>query len=203
MQHKIFEQGRTLLEILTVLALVGILSLSVLAGYNYAMAHHKANGMLDYINTVFLAVKSVGEDDYNYVSQEGEEYFECDEIVPNMPPYIYSCGALRKCGGTGKSCITRVFAYFDEGERLAATVLENKLGLATREKRPNRNRLFEKDSCVDSAPITCSHGFAPCASVGGSCTTKSREFTVLDNQGNTTYSDDDCELNNNCADWNR
>lgn len=200
MQYKRFEHGRTLLEILTVLAIVGILSLGVLAGYNYAMAHHKANEMLDYMNRVFLAVKSVGEDDHSYVSGSGNGDFECEEIVPNMPMFIYSCGAIRKCEENGKSCITRVFAYFEEGERLAAGVLENKLGLTVRDKRRNKNRVFEKASCVDDYPIECSHGFAPCAAKGGSCTTKSREFVVLNDQGVVVYTDDDCETRGDCAD---
>ena len=200
MLYKRFEHGRTLLEILTILALVGILSLGLLAGYNYAMAHHKANEVLDYINRVFLVVKSVGEDDYSYISESANGDFECEEIVPSMPPFIYSCGAIRKCEGNGKSCITRVFAYFEDGERLAAAVLENKLGLTVRDKRPNKNRVFEKASCVDDAPIECSHGFSPCASKGGSCSTKSREFTIYDGNGNPTYSDDDCETNGSC--WN-
>lgn len=201
MQYNNFQKGRSMLEMLAVLAIVGILSIGGLAGFKFAMDHKKANDMVDYINRVFLAVKSVGEDAYSY-APNGRTYFSCDEIIPEMPDFIYSCGANKVCNGNGASCVTNVFAYFEEGERGAAAALENKLGLNVRDKRPNRNRLFQKSDCVDATPISCFNGFAPCTSPGKPCSLSSREFSSGTEGQPDYYTDANCEsIQHGCKNW--
>ena len=45
---KIFESGRSMIEMLGVLAIIGVLSVGGLSGYTMAMNRHRANQVLDY-----------------------------------------------------------------------------------------------------------------------------------------------------------
>ena len=44
------ESGRSMVEMLGVLAVIGVLTLGGLAGYNYAMNKHRANTILNEVN---------------------------------------------------------------------------------------------------------------------------------------------------------
>ncbi|MBO5997867.1 MAG: hypothetical protein J6P93_05015 [Alphaproteobacteria bacterium] len=204
MQQNKFLSGRSMLEMLSVLAIVGILSIGGLMAFRLVMDHNKANQMLDYMNRVFLAVKSVGEDDYEYKASNISTLFDCNDIIPGMPEFIYACGANKICkdeDGNDKSCVTNVIAYFNEGETGAAAALENKLELVVRSKRPALNRAFQKSDCVDTTPVNCSHGFSPCAAIGQRCSMRSWEYSVGKPGQSGYYTDSGCEENNTCAPW--
>ena len=195
MQRIKVQIGRSMIEMLAVLAIVGVLSIGGLAAFRFAMEHHKANAMVDYMNVVFMAVKSVGDDTSPYVPDDGSKYFRCDEIVPNMPGFIYSCGTNRLC--SDGHCVTNVFAYLQDGEEGTAATLESKLGLNVRNGRPNRNRLFHKADCSGATSMSCANGFSPCVVAGTACGKDSREYVSEDG----TYSDANCETNNSCETW--
>ena len=49
---RVNEQGRSMIEMLGVLAIVGVLSVGGIAGYSKAMAKFKTNKVIDQINTI-------------------------------------------------------------------------------------------------------------------------------------------------------
>ena len=103
--------GRSMVEMLGVLAIVGILSAGALAGYSKAMFKHKMNQTIDTVSLVLqrlqeLAQKDLGadfkietaEDVVNYGLLENCQWSSADEscklpmgalIFNSMPSYIY------------------------------------------------------------------------------------------------------------------
>ena len=61
------EQGRSMIEMLGVLAIVGVLSVGGIAGYSKAMNKFKANKLIDQVTMTSTNVKTVfsGQRDYN------------------------------------------------------------------------------------------------------------------------------------------
>lgn len=51
------QSGRSMIEMLGVLAIIGVLSIGGLAGYTRAMNAHQANQVLDYVNRCSIAVQ--------------------------------------------------------------------------------------------------------------------------------------------------
>ena len=47
------QKGRSMVEMLGVLAVVGVLSVGAIAGYNYAMRSHRANEMINAVSTLY------------------------------------------------------------------------------------------------------------------------------------------------------
>ena len=52
------EQGRSMVEMLGVLAIIGVLSIGGIAGYTMAMNRYKANQILDLASKLFMAVQA-------------------------------------------------------------------------------------------------------------------------------------------------
>ncbi len=61
------EQGRSMIEMLGVLAIVGVLSVGGIAGYSKAMNKFKANKLIDQVTTISTNVKTIfsGQRTYN------------------------------------------------------------------------------------------------------------------------------------------
>ena len=78
---KKLENGRSMIEMLGVLAIIGVLSIGGLAGYTMAMNRHKANNVLDYVSRVAViaqtnATKS-SDTDCNTVLGETTNQYDC------------------------------------------------------------------------------------------------------------------------------
>ncbi len=58
---KKLQQGRSMIEMLGVLAIIGVLSIGGLAGYTMAMERHKANQILDYVSRCAVLAQTSGE----------------------------------------------------------------------------------------------------------------------------------------------
>ena len=56
------EYGRSMIEMLGVLAIIGVLSIGGLAGYTMAMNRHRANSVLDYVTKVGTVALTYGTD---------------------------------------------------------------------------------------------------------------------------------------------
>ncbi|MCP4395318.1 MAG: hypothetical protein GY804_13775 [Alphaproteobacteria bacterium] len=61
------EHGRSMIEMLGVLAIVGVLSAGALAGYSQAMTNYKVNQAIDEIKTIIMKTKETYADKSNYV----------------------------------------------------------------------------------------------------------------------------------------
>ncbi|MCP4393565.1 MAG: type II secretion system protein [Alphaproteobacteria bacterium] len=60
------EQGRSMIEMLGVLAIVGALSVGALAGYSIAMTNHKINKATEEIRRYIIAINDLFADNNNY-----------------------------------------------------------------------------------------------------------------------------------------
>ena len=55
------EYGRSMIEMLGVLAIIGVLSIGGLAGYTMAMNRHRANTILDYVSRCVVVAQTNGD----------------------------------------------------------------------------------------------------------------------------------------------
>ena len=55
---KKLQQGRSMIEMLGVLAIIGVLSIGGLAGYTMAMNRHRANTVLDYVSRCVVVAQT-------------------------------------------------------------------------------------------------------------------------------------------------
>lgn len=60
MNIKKFEQGRSMIEMLGVLAIIGVLSVGGINGFSKAMDAHKVNTIVEQIGTIVANAKSIG-----------------------------------------------------------------------------------------------------------------------------------------------
>ncbi len=58
---KNIQQGRSMIEMLGVLAIIGVLSIGGLAGYTMAMNRHRANQILDYVSRAVVIAQTKGD----------------------------------------------------------------------------------------------------------------------------------------------
>lgn len=63
---RVNEQGRSMIEMLGVLAIVGVLSVGGIAGYSKAMAKFKTNKVIDQINTISTNIRTLYSSQRNY-----------------------------------------------------------------------------------------------------------------------------------------
>ncbi len=58
---KELQNGRSMIEMLGVLAIIGVLSIGGLAGYTMAMNRHRANTILDYVSRCVVVAQTSGD----------------------------------------------------------------------------------------------------------------------------------------------
>ena len=87
------QSGRTLLEMLAVLAIIGVLSITALVGFTYAMNKHRAN---ETIYDVMLRGTNVPMVDENYASKPSGYEFR----FPDLPAGTYYPMTTKKDGGS-------------------------------------------------------------------------------------------------------
>lgn len=63
---RVNEQGRSMIEMLGVLAIVGVLSVGGIAGYSKAMAKFKTNKVIDQVNTISTNIRTLYSSQRNY-----------------------------------------------------------------------------------------------------------------------------------------
>ena len=87
------SSGRTLLEMLAVLAIIGVLSIAALVGFTYAMNKHRAN---ETIYDVMLRGTNVPMVDENYASKPSGHEFR----FPDLPAGTYYPMTTKKDAGS-------------------------------------------------------------------------------------------------------
>ena len=80
---KKLQNGRSMIEMLGVLAIIGVLSIGGLAGYTMAMNRHRANQILDYVSRCAVAAQTKG-DGYVIGDTSGETVSDtnCGALLP-------------------------------------------------------------------------------------------------------------------------
>ncbi len=76
MKFKKLESGRSMVEMLGVLAIIGVLSVGGIAGYSLSMRRHRANQIVDYISKFALTeyAKCQVESEYSMVDCRMNSY---------------------------------------------------------------------------------------------------------------------------------
>ena len=66
------QQGRSMIEMLGVLAIIGVLSIGGLAGYTMAMNRHRANTVLDYATKCGVIAQTQGDGSAAISEEKGD-----------------------------------------------------------------------------------------------------------------------------------
>ena len=118
------EYGRSMIEMLGVLAIIGVLSIGGLAGYTMAMNRHRANVALDYAQRAFVVAQTFGDG-----SQEIASTTECastsilNETLPSAS--LSTCTVGRTANGATTITITPANDSVSEA-------IANRLGLTSK-----------------------------------------------------------------------
>ena len=75
MKFKKLESGRSMVEMLGVLAIIGVLSVGGIAGYSLSMRRHRANGVVDIVSKYALSAYSVCQQ--KVMNGEASDVSEC------------------------------------------------------------------------------------------------------------------------------
>ena len=97
------QSGRSMIEMLGVLAIVGVLSVAGIAGYSKAMAKYKTNRLIDQISTVVSYTQTRFAAQGNYKGCSGEVAYHLG---------LYPEEATKQCDIDGEytsSCVKNVF----------------------------------------------------------------------------------------------
>lgn len=99
---RVNEQGRSMIEMLGVLAIVGVLSVGGIAGYSKAMAKFKTNKVIDQINTISTNIRTL------YSSQRSYEGLNNGTAIKMalVPSEMYSAS---ESGSSSNADITNAF----------------------------------------------------------------------------------------------
>ncbi len=139
MKFKKSQSGRSMVEMLGVLAIIGVLSVGGIAGYSLSMRRHRANQIVDYIAKYAVEVyglchQAIMDDSNSYVTDVTDCYpsyytgipsfYEDEDIYPNIGPLpapIYLFGLDRiESDSTGTDTVV-IYANFED-KKLCQTV---------------------------------------------------------------------------------
>ena len=106
---KKLQQGRSMIEMLGVLAIIGVLSIGGLAGYTMAMNRHKANSIMDYVArcAVVSQTRGMGADEDLTATTCGA--LLVDEKAPVGEATAYAVGGATN----GQFTINHYFSIFN------------------------------------------------------------------------------------------
>ena len=97
------QSGRSMIEMLGVLAIVGVLSVAGIAGYSKAMAKYKTNKLIDQVSTVAANVRTTFAGQGNYDGLATEQAYKLgiypEEIAKGCDTDGYSPGCLKNAFG--------------------------------------------------------------------------------------------------------
>ena len=106
------ESGRSMIEMLGVLAIIGVLSVGGIAGYSQAMSKFKVTKTTDQIQTMVTNIRTLFASQKNYKSVDSN----------GSSQLLYSVGILtdENCPGGGDSCASPVNPYGKAGSIVLA-----------------------------------------------------------------------------------
>ena len=130
---KKLQKGRSMIEMLGVLAIIGVLSVGGLAGYTMAMNRHRANQALDYAQRAFVVVQTWGNGtDKVTVTTGTSNKGNCETVLSEeaVPSGVSECSV----GRTGSSdnpasatCVKLTVANASIGKSIAERVIKDQI----------------------------------------------------------------------------
>ncbi len=88
------EDGRSMVEMLGVLAIIGVLSIGGIAGYTMAMNRYRANEIIDVASKVAVIAMSKSECDWTGVCANMDEATTSDNVAGAKRMYGYQDGSV-------------------------------------------------------------------------------------------------------------
>ena len=110
------EQGRSMIEMLGVLAIIGVLSVGGIAGYSKAMMKHKINQTISQISQIVVGIRTLNKNDSSEYGFLGD-VFGNDEHNGLFATVSTSAEAIRIFSKTGV-IPDEMWEYDDEGDYL-------------------------------------------------------------------------------------
>ena len=106
-KYSIEQSGRSMIEMLGVLAIVGVLSVAGIAGYSKAMGKFKINKAMDQVSTLSANIKTMYANIGTYASLKDQEAFNLALFPDEM---VKSCknGKATKCVRSGINGLAKV-----------------------------------------------------------------------------------------------
>ncbi len=83
---KKLESGRSMVEMLGVLAIIGVLSVGGIAGYTLSMRRHRANGVADTAAKLALVAYSACQNEMLNSGSDNADSSVCSSATKNMTP---------------------------------------------------------------------------------------------------------------------
>ena len=127
MKLKKLESGRSMVEMLGVLAIIGVLSVGGIAGYTLSMRRHRANGVADLANKYALVLYSFCQQ--KLINGDIPSFDQCHQIsnptfaeadVGSLPAGVSAIGTKQNVGpayyhdlATGVDTVI-ISAFFDD-----------------------------------------------------------------------------------------
>ena len=121
MKFKKTESGRSMVEMLGVLAIIGVLSVGGIAGYSLSMRRHRANGVVDIASKYALIAynqcqqKILNNDTTDLTGCGSNEISFDDAGVGSLPAGVSAMGYhIEEDGSTEKYDVTRMYISFTD-----------------------------------------------------------------------------------------
>ena len=107
-KYVIEQSGRSMIEMLGVLAIVGVLSVAGIAGYSKAMAKYKVNKLIDQVSTVAANVRTTFAGQGNYKGLTPETAYQLG-IYPEDVSKSCDVDGFDAEEGSDKNCLRNAF----------------------------------------------------------------------------------------------
>lgn len=180
--YKNEQSGRSMVEMLGVLAIIGVLSIGGISGYSKAMAKYRVNKTLDQISMLVMNIRSLFSASYSYTGLNGEVATQMG-IIPGDMQDKSSTGAIINAyqgsvfldvgdeGGTDRSFIVQytgltseacvAIATADWGSQAGSGLVSIKVSEGATDKR-TRVQEPGKEFTVDDMPVPISEAAKAC-----------------------------------------
>ncbi len=96
------ETGRSMIEMLGVLAIIGVLSVGGIAGYSKAMMKFKINKLIEQANTVINNIRITFANELNYNQQQ--TVYDFYDYFDDIAPIILPDEMMKSIDSDGRSC---------------------------------------------------------------------------------------------------
>ncbi|MBQ9270790.1 MAG: hypothetical protein IJ218_00795 [Alphaproteobacteria bacterium] len=177
------ESGRSMIEMLGVLAIIGVLSVGGLAGYSKAMSKHKINKTIDQITQIVASTRALfaGHSDYASLTKDDKTNYKLIQkghLVPEDMLTVDSSGVVNGL----ENIYAQSVEMSNSGKRASD---DNKAFVITYKGIP-------QDSCIELA--TQDWGAGMSAGLVGVCinNTAGMSGVIIGNNASTACNDKSC-----------
>ncbi len=141
------EKGRSMVEMLGVLAIIGVLSAAGLAGYSKAMAKHRSNQIIDQFNHIQQSLQSLYARVNTYKSLAGSDGTQMAISLGVFPSdMIFTENGQQVVRHAGKGTVSLVFHDDDVSVTFHDLPKDAAIALASADFNPNWVKIENSDN---------------------------------------------------------